>query len=47
MAVAYGSHSLCNDKIDFLHSEIVDFVKKGFWMIFPYETVEEHPDLHI
>ena len=48
VAVAYGLHSSCNDKIYFLLSEIADFVKKGLWMVLPYnKTANDHPYLHI
>ena len=36
-AIAYGSHNLCNRDPSFLHTEMRDFVEKGFWIVLPLE----------
>ena len=36
-----GSHKSCNDNLDFLWEEMLDFVKKGFWMVLPYRLLKE------
>jgi len=36
-----GSHKSCNDNLDFLRAELLDFVKKGFWTVLPYRLLKE------
>ena len=36
-----GSHKSCDDNRDFLRTEILDFVKKGFWTVLPYRLLRE------
>ena len=36
-AIAYGSHNSCNRDPSFLHTEMRDFVEKGFWIVLPLE----------
>ena len=38
-AIAYGSHNSCNRDPSFLHTEMRDIVKKGFWIVLPLEDV--------
>ena len=38
--VARGSHNSCDDHLDFLRTELFDFVDKGFWLVLPYRVVQ-------
>lgn len=37
-----GSHKSCQEHLDFLREEMLDFVRKGFWTVLPYRLLEEH-----
>ena len=37
VAIAYVSHNSCNRVPSFLHTEMRDFVEKGFWIVLPLE----------
>ena len=34
-----GSHQSCQDHLAFLREELLDFMKKGFWLVLPLRTV--------
>ena len=34
-----GSHESCTEYLDFLREELLDFTRKGFWLVLPYKTV--------
>jgi hypothetical protein len=36
-----GSHKTCDDNLDFLGEEMLDFVKKSFWTVLPYRVLKE------
>jgi len=36
-----GSHKSCNGHLDFLREELLDFVRKGFWVLLPYQIFKE------
>ena len=36
-----GSHKSCNENLDFIREEMLDFVKKGFWTVLPYRLLKE------
>ena len=35
-----GSHQSCLEFLDFLREELLDFTKKGFWLVLPYRMVQ-------
>ncbi len=37
--VKRGSHQSCQEHLDFLREELLDFTQKGFWLVLPYSTV--------
>ena len=39
MRVARGCHSSANEFKEFLMEEFLDFGRKGFWILLPYEVV--------
>lgn len=39
--VARGSHKSCDDHMEFLREEFLDFVTKNFWTVLPYRTVKQ------
>jgi len=39
--VARGSHQSCQDNMEFLREEFLDFVTRNFWTVLPYRTVKE------
>ena len=43
----YGSHSSCDANAWFLRSKIEEFTRKGFWMVFPYRTTRDNPNLRL
>ena len=43
--IARGSHKSCQDHLDFLREELLDFMKKGFWLVLPWKTVRALQDL--
>ena len=34
-----GSHQSCQDHLQFLREELLDFMQKGFWLVLPWKTV--------
>ena len=46
-AVARGSHASCDEFLDFLQEEMVDFVHKKFWTVLPSSAVAQLPHLRI
>jgi hypothetical protein len=40
-----GSHKSAVEYADFLREELLDFVKKGFWMVLPYRLLKKHKRL--
>jgi hypothetical protein len=38
---ARGPHSLAQEFVEFLVAEFLDFLKKGYWMLLPYEDVKD------
>ena len=45
--VRRGSHKSCHDHLDFIRMEMLDFVKKGYWMVLPYRLVKDLPHLRL
>lgn len=35
-----GSHRSCDDHLEFLRGEILEFVEKGFWILLPYRLLK-------
>ena len=46
-AVRYGSHPSCQRDLPFLAKELVDFVRKGFFLIVRYEDVKDQAHLRV
>ena len=44
---ARGPHKSARDYAEFLATEFLDFCKKGYWMLLPYELVKDLPELRI
>ena len=42
-----GPHKSAHDHAEFLASEFLDFCRKGYWMLLPYELVHNIPELRI
>ena len=42
-----GSHQSCQEHLDFLREEMLDFVKKGFWTLLPYRLLQHLPQLRL
>jgi hypothetical protein len=40
-----GPHKSADEFADFLREELLDFVKKGFWMVLPYWLLQQHKNL--
>ena len=36
-----GSHKSCQEHLDFLREELLDFSRKGFWLVLPYRVVRQ------
>ena len=36
-----GSHQSCLEFLDFLREELLDFTKKGFWIVLPFRMVQQ------
>ena len=36
-----GSHKSCQEHLQFLREELLDFTKKGFWLVLPYRVVRQ------
>jgi hypothetical protein len=45
--VRRGSHKSCLAHLGFIRSEMLDFVKKGYWMVLPYRLVKDLPQLRL
>jgi len=39
--VKRGAHQSCDEHLEFLREEILDFVRKGFWTLLPYRLVKQ------
>jgi hypothetical protein len=44
-AMERGSHKSPSEYQDFLEVEMTDVVKKGYWVVLPYNLVRDHPNL--
>lgn len=42
-----GSHTSADDHKEFLVEEYLDFGRKGFWVLLPYELVKDEPGLRL
>lgn len=42
-----GSHKSCQDNMDFLREEILDYVEKGFWLLLPYRVLRHMKELRL
>lgn len=42
-----GPHQSAFDYVEFLQEEFLDYMKKGFWMLLPYELVKDLPGLRL
>jgi hypothetical protein len=47
LRVARGCHSSANDFKEFLMEEFLDFGRKGFWILLPYEVVKDEKGLRL
>ena len=36
-----GSHKSCDEHLDFLRGEMLEFVQKGFWTVLPYRLLKD------
>ena len=45
--LARGSHKSCNEHLDFMRTEFLEFVEKGFWVILPYRHVRKFKHLRL
>jgi hypothetical protein len=45
--VRRGPHQSCMAHLDFLRQELLDFVRKGFWILLPYAAVKDLPGLRV
>ena len=43
--VRRGPHKSCLAHLGFIRTEMLDFVKKGYWMVLPYRLVKDLPHL--
>ena len=46
-ALHRGPHNSCHDYVDFLHSEFIDMINKGQWVVLPYSAVRHLPGLRV
>ena len=46
-AVERGSHQSSHTYLGFLESEMVDMIKKGYWIVLPYDAVKDIPGLRL
>ena len=44
---ARGCHSSANDYKEFLGEEYLDFGRKGFWVLLPYDVIKDEPGLRL
>ena len=42
-----GSHQSCRAHLDFLREEMLEFVRKGFWLLLPYRLVKKMKQLRV
>jgi hypothetical protein len=47
MHVRRGAHLSCKDHLEFIRTEMLDFVEKGYWMVLPYHLVRDLPQLRL
>ncbi|CAJ1931884.1 unnamed protein product [Cylindrotheca closterium] len=47
MRVARGCHSSANEFKDFLMEEFLDFGRKGFWILLPYDAIKDEKGLRL
>jgi hypothetical protein len=45
--VRRGPHKSCLAHLGFIRTEMLDFVKKGYWMVLPYSLVKDLPNLRL
>ena len=45
--VQRGAHQSCKDHLEFIRTEMLDFVKKGYWMVLPYRLVQDLAQLRL
>jgi hypothetical protein len=45
--VRRGPHKSCLSHLGFIRTEMLDFVKKGYWMVLPYRLVKDLPHLRL
>jgi hypothetical protein len=45
--VLRGPHKSCLAHLGFIRTEMLDFVKKGYWMVLPYRLVKDLPHLRL
>jgi hypothetical protein len=43
----HGSHNSCNEYLDFLREEMLEFVRKGYWVLLPYRLVRKMKHLRL
>jgi hypothetical protein len=41
-----GAHKSASDHLEFLREELLDFVRKGFWMILPITLLRKYPQIY-
>lgn len=46
-AIEYGSHKSCDRDLPFIAKELMDFVRKGFFMVMRYEDAKHIPNLRL
>ena len=46
-ALHRGPHKSCHAYVDFLHTEFIDMINKGQWIILPYSAVQHLPGLRV
>jgi hypothetical protein len=44
---ARGPHKSALEHVEFLGTEFLDFVQKGYWMLIPYDDIKHEPGLRI
>jgi hypothetical protein len=46
-AVARKPHQSAHQRLEFLSSEFLNMIKKGQWMVLPYDVVRHLPNFHL
>ena len=46
-AAEYGSHGSCVRGLGFICKEMVDFIRKGFYVVLPFEQVQRLSGLRL